>query len=154
MGRKKTSTPAESPVAEDFAKDEPLHRPQEDAADKPRTIDVVRAAIAAGFTTAKVAVPWIMKTYGFEMKAGNFSVTKSNIEKRDGKAAGNAAPPKRAYTPRKPKESVAAPAVSAPKAVAHTNGQMSPSEAARSVKDLIDKLGVKEVKNLVELFGG
>ena len=148
MARKKTSTPAESPVAEDFAKDEPLHRPQEEAADKPRTIDVVRAAIAAGFTTAKVAVPWIKDTYGVEMKAGNFSVTKSNIEKRDGKAAGNAAAPKRAYTPRQPKE----PAPAAPQAAA--NGHMSPSEAARSVKELVEKLGAAEVRNLVELFGG
>jgi hypothetical protein len=158
MGRKKNAPKEEtetSPVAEDFAKDEPLQRPQEETpAEKPRTIDMVRAAIAAGHATAKVGLPWIKEKYGVEMKSGNFSVTKSTIERGNKKAAGNGPAPKRKYTSRAPK--LAAPAVraAAPSPAPASNGHMSPSEAARSVKDLIDKLGVKEVKNLVELFGG
>jgi hypothetical protein len=150
MARKKNAAKEEtSPVAEDFAKDEPLHQPKEEApAEKPRTIDMVRAAIAAGHATAKFGLPWIKEKFGVEMKSGNFSVTKSTIERGNKKAGEHKTVQRQSRAPRQRTE---APVQAAP---ARTNGQMSPSEAARSVKDLIDKLGVKEVKNLVELFGG
>jgi hypothetical protein len=151
MGRKKTSTPAESPVAEDFATDEPLHQPKEETpAPKTKTIDMVRAAIAAGHATAKVGLPWIKEHFGVEMKPGNFSVTKSTIERGNKKAAGSEPAPKRKYTSRAPKMSAPIVHVVAPA----SNGRMSPSEAAKAVKQLVDTLGAAEVKNLVELFGG
>jgi hypothetical protein len=166
MGRKKNApqdkasphegaAPEEaSPVAEDFAKDEPLHQPPQEPAEKPRTIDMVRAAIAAGRTTAKVALPWIKEQFGVDMKAGNFSVTKSTIERGNKKAAASEPAPKRKYTSRAPKMSAPVVHAAAPASTPARNGAMSPSEAARSVKELVDKLGVAEVRNLVELFGG
>jgi hypothetical protein len=154
MARKKSESQTSTPdTAVDFAKDEPLHRPKDEAPAKTKTIDMVRAAIAAGHATAKVGIPWIKKTFDVDIKAGNFSVNKSTIERRDAEAANSAPAPKRTYTPRKPKEEPSVVVIAA--TVAPTaNGHMSPSEAARSVKDLIDRLGVKEVKSLVELFGG
>ena len=154
MARKKNAPKedAEPSAAEDFAKDEPLQRPQEEIpAEKPKSIDIVRAALAAGFATAKVALPWIKETYGVDMKAGNFSVTKSTIERGKG---GTRTVKKQSRAPRM-SEPIAAPVAAAPATPTHTgNGHMSPSEAARSVKELVDKLGAKEVKNLVDLFGG
>jgi hypothetical protein len=155
MGRKKAASHEASPVAEDFAKDEPLHQPQEEApTGKARTIDMVRAAIEAGYATAKVGLPWIKERYGVEMKPGNFSVTKSTIERGNKKSAGSEPAPKRKYTSRAPKTSAPVVRAAAPASTPGSNGHMSPSEAARSVKELVEKLGVKEVRNLVELFGG
>lgn len=152
MARKK-NTPLEASVATDFEMDEsPHHSDGEAQAHKPRSIDIVRAAITAGYATAKVALPWIKEHYGVDMKAGNFSVTKSTIEKRDAKAAGNE--PKRTYKPRQPKVPLAESAALTPTPAPASIGHMSHSEAAKSVKDLVERLGAAEVKNLADLFGG
>ena len=141
----------ESPVAADFAKDEPLHQPPVEApVVKPKTADMVKAAIAAGKGMPKEGIAWIKETYDADIKIGNFSVHKSNIERANGKPAAHRTVKKQSPAP---KVSKPTPATQAP-APSHTNGSMSPSEAARSVKELVDKLGAKEVKNLVDLFGG
>jgi hypothetical protein len=155
MGRKKNAPPAASPVAEDFAKDEPLHQPPVEVPAKPKTIDMVRAAIAAGKSMPKEGIAWIKETFDFDIKIGNFSVNKSTIDRAAGKVATPRAPKKQSLAPRQiTQQPVAVIVAPAPKPIAHSNGKMTPSEAARSVKELVDKLGVKEVKNLVELFGG
>lgn len=104
--------------------------------------EMVRNAVLAGKTKPQHGVQWIKDEYGVELTTATFSVTKSQLQQA-GEAP--AQPKKRG---RKPK-ATATP--SAPPAAA--NHAMTHAEAARAVKDLVEKLGAAEVKNLADLFG-
>jgi hypothetical protein len=154
MARKRAQQEREaSPVAEDFEKDEPLQRTQEEApTEKPKPVDMVKAAIATGKAMPKDGVAWIKDTYGADMRIGNFSVHKSTIERAGGKRNARTVE-KQSRAPRVSNAPGAAAPTTAPASHA-ANAHMSPSEAARSVKDLVDRPGAAEVRNLVDLFGG
>src|SRR4051812_1830759 len=81
MAKKKSEQSAEdtSPAA---PKDEPSQKTPE-----MKTVDMVKAAIAAGKGMPKEGVAWIKEQYGADVKIGNFSVHKSNIDRANGKAS-------------------------------------------------------------------
>jgi hypothetical protein len=168
MGRKKTSAftePAASRGETQTAPEAVPAAPAADAADpraKLTNREMVRNAILAGKTKPQDGVGWIRDEYGVEMNTNIFSTTKSQLKTagEPTRSQGEAARKPGKKRGRKPKATTAAvaqaPAApkSEPRATVGQNHSMRHAEAARAVKDLVDKIGADEVRDLADLFGG
>jgi hypothetical protein len=170
MGRKRASAPAaDARAREDQARfdREPSRRPAEangpaggeDTPSKLSYQELVKAALDAGYDTAKVAVPWIRQKFGGQVpekfNENSFNTTKSILKKKAGGPSAAASPAK---TPgrrggRKKAAPVAAaapvvrPAAAAPVQVDDIVLQME------TIKVLVKQLGADQVKRMVDLFG-
>lgn len=98
--------------------------------------EAVRRAIAAGKTMPNEGVAYIKETFGIEMVPNHFSAIKSMSggKKRPGRPKGSKNKP--AGEP----------------VVARSNGSIE-LEAIQQVKELVDRLGVATVKELVGIVG-
>jgi hypothetical protein len=124
-----TPTTEETPVAKTSAPAETMSK-----------ADAVRAAVKAGYNKPKEGVDYIKSEFGMDISTGTFSVTKSQDAKKSGKG-GKKKAAKVTRTPR------AVAATAAPSA----NG--TASSLLRAVKDLADKYGADEIREILSILG-
>jgi hypothetical protein len=168
MGRKRASSPAtEDRAREDqerLDREPSRHRVEangpaggEETPSKLSYQELVKAALDAGYDTAKVAVPWIRQKFGGQVpekfNENSFNTTKSILKKKVSGGSGGAAPakaPGRRGGRRKAAEAAReAPAArqAPPPPPPDIVGQME------AIKGLVRQLGAEQVKRMVDLFG-
>src|SRR5262245_9964538 len=98
---------------------------------------MVQRAVAAGRAKPQDGVAWIKEQFGETMAPATFSVTKSQLREKEAPAG---APKRRGRRP-KPRPEGAAPQ----KPEAPQGPAISHAEAARAVKDLVERIGADEV---------
>jgi hypothetical protein len=116
------------------AAEEPEERPEKSRSKKK---ELVQAAIDAGHDMPKDGVAWIKENFGVEMNPQTFSVTKSGLKTAAGESGVH-------------RTSGAATKRSSKAAPADTG--LDSVEAARAVKELVDRYGKDVVKGFADLF--
>jgi hypothetical protein len=131
----------------------------EDTPSKLSYQDLVKAALDAGYDTAKVAVPWIRQKFGDQVpekfNENSFNTTKSILKKKAGGGSAAASPPKgpgrRGGRRKAATTAEAAPAVR--QAAAPTPAAGDIVAQVEAIKGLVEQLGADKVHRLVDLFG-
>lgn len=99
--------------------------------------DAVRAALAAGYDKPKEGVAYIKEKFGMEVTTGTFSVTKSqDAKKAGGEGEGDG---KKTPTP--------------PAPTGHDSMGGSPAALLRQVKELADRHGGDEIREILAILG-
>lgn len=151
MVRKKSSALPGTPAGQEQTQPTTEATPASpDPRERPTNRELVRRAIEAGKSKPQDGVRWIKDEYGVDMTPASFGVTKNQLKKANGGEAGPS-PRKRG---RKPKAARAASTAPAPSPAPAASGPVGHAEAARAVKDLVERLGADEVIDLARLFGG
>ena len=130
--------------------DDPATGPREPAAKGLTKREMVQQAVAAGKAKPRDGVAWIKEQFGETMTPATFSVTKSQLRE---KGAPSGAPKKRGRKPMARPEAAVVQEQDAPKP-APQGYALSHSEAARAVKELVEKIGAEEVIDLARLLSG
>ena len=148
MPRKKVSSDQPTTQAAD-----PTEEPTEAAAAaKPMMkSQAMDAAIAAGAGSPSDAVAYVQEHFGMEISAKQFSTHRSLAKQKASIDARPKAPKPATPAPKPVAAPVAAPA--APVAAAPKAGPPEVADAVQAIKQLVDTLGVEQVKRIAGLFG-
>jgi len=143
MGRKRASESSAEPKTEQSAEAAAPQPEVNGAQPITKKIDMVRAALADGIEKPEEGIAFIKAKFGIEMTNTQFSVTKSNLRKKEAEGG-----KKRGRKPRATKAEAPPVATPAKKAA---GGDIV--DAMENIKSLVHQLGVAQVKRIADLFG-